>query len=160
MSNKTPYKLEPFRYLQYYIQLIIVYYVETFHIYYFTLTMFGMFLQWNCLCSYGISSAWLGYFLHWPTRCHQHSVLTSWNRLAMVLTQRQNIGRRASNGSLAVDSCRVKWPMSAMSTGRTNLALIVNEAPWSRERRRGPVVRRSLWTRPARVRSPWEARIY
>ena len=26
--------------------------------------------------------------------------------------------------------------------------------------RRGPVVRRSLWTRPARVRSPgWEARI-
>ena len=29
-----------------------------------------------------------------------------------------------------------------------------------RERRRGPVVRRSLWTRPARVRSPgWEARI-
>ena len=29
----------------------------------------------------------------------------------------------------------------------------------SRERRRGPVVGHSLWTRPARVQSPWEARI-
>ena len=27
------------------------------------------------------------------------------------------------------------------------------------ERRRGPVVGHSLWTRPARVQSPWEARI-
>ena len=26
-------------------------------------------------------------------------------------------------------------------------------------RRRGPVVGHSLWTRPARVQSPWEARI-
>ena len=29
----------------------------------------------------------------------------------------------------------------------------------SSERRRGPVVGHSLWTRPARVQSPWEARI-
>ena len=29
----------------------------------------------------------------------------------------------------------------------------------SAERRRGPVVGHSLWTRPARVQSPWEARI-
>ena len=27
------------------------------------------------------------------------------------------------------------------------------------ERRRGPVVGHSLWTRPARVQSPWEARL-
>ena len=32
---------------------------------------------------------------------------------------------------------------------------------WRRgpERRRGPVVGHTLWTRPARVQSPWEARI-
>ena len=31
--------------------------------------------------------------------------------------------------------------------------------PVPRERRRGPVVGHSLWTRPARVQSPWEATI-
>ena len=31
--------------------------------------------------------------------------------------------------------------------------------PYPVERRRGPVVGYSLWTRPARVQSPWEARI-
>ena len=31
--------------------------------------------------------------------------------------------------------------------------------PLGLERRRGPVVGHSLWTRPARVQSPWEARI-
>ena len=33
------------------------------------------------------------------------------------------------------------------------------KVPWTTERRCGPVVGHSLWTRPARVQSPWEARI-
>ena len=36
---------------------------------------------------------------------------------------------------------------------------VVKERGAVRERRRGPVVGHSLWTRPARVQSPWEARI-
>ena len=37
--------------------------------------------------------------------------------------------------------------------------ILYREAPWSTERRRGPVVGHSLWTRPARVQTLWEARI-
>ena len=36
-----------------------------------------------------------------------------------------------------------------------NINFVIHTGPWGR----GPLVGHSLWTRPARVQSPWEARI-
>ena len=43
--------------------------------------------------------------------------------------------------------------------GITLLSQVLKLLERHTERRRGPVVGHSLWTRPARVQSPWEARI-
>ena len=54
-------------------------------------------------------------------------------------------------------NCDMQVAIPATDRLKNNYSIYIDD---TEERRRGPVVGRSLWTRPARVQSPgWEARI-
>ena len=57
-------------------------------------------------------------------------------------------------GSAGYEYCQAQYRWTEQGDDHCDMKYTANS-----ERRRGPVVGHSLWTRPARVQSPWEARI-